>query len=149
MQFEVAVSLNHDVMAWCWHHFPSVGMDEVLNLWLLWWWWCGNNVYVRSVRKILFSDTHSDVCSYEHLPRNNFRRMNVLVPTSYTYFILRLKCANFNAKFYLQKKYPNHTLTSTKMWRLLQFMYCSTHNRNNLIFDWNPFYKNRYLMIRS
>jgi hypothetical protein len=86
----------------------SVGMDEVLNLWLLWWWWCGNDVYVRSVRKILFSDTHSDVCSYEHLPRNNFRRMNVLVPTSYTYFILRLKCANFNAKSYLQKKYPNH-----------------------------------------
>jgi len=43
-----------------WQMRFSVGIDEVLNLWLLQW---VNNVYVRSVRKILFSDAHSGVCS--------------------------------------------------------------------------------------
>jgi hypothetical protein len=63
-----------------------------------------NNIYYVYVRRILFSDTHSGVCSYEHLPRNNFHRMNVLVPTSksvmtHIFYIT----ANFNSKSYLQK----------------------------------------------
>ena len=58
----------------------------------------------QGVRKILFSDTHSGVCGQEHLP---FRKMNILVHTTYMYEVSAFPQTTHNKMVYVVLKREN------------------------------------------